>query len=1013
MPLPLQGEITGDTEIQLETPSGNTYKLTGVLALKDDVIDHGASGAPVIDPETGVAFAMIVAKLERNGPPAGFAIPFSRIKQHAPVLSNLFEANRKAVPRFGRFLNHLGAIALCRRQRGAVVQQLIRGEYFLPALYCERAAEARVGAFLESQSLIMPIVDNSGVGKTMLLSQVAQRSENKPVLLLLARYLRQDEGDLPTALNARLQNIAPRLFGNPGDVALLVNALRADRQPLIVLLDGLNEIPAQLSGNLQTWIEGTVAWVEETQTKLIVSSRPEFWQVWQSLFPRRLIFRDEASKQNANAVEIQLGDFSREEAEKARAAYGLRGFLSARDLRHPMIVRIYWEMQREKGQGELPTTRYRVLQHFIGMKCERIAQALAPQVIRPYVEEALYRVARATLAKGRFEIAAEAFFQLFSENPDLANRLIQEGLFTSAGSNIRFAFDEVAEFLHGQLLDLAALTDLLRQEGEQHSRLTSGTVLYAILRLDDQEHFEEVKQALAFMCDLYADQKTSSIALEYVFVQLLQQVREPGRFTEEIATMARLMAPPDSYMSDYLSFRATIAQLALPLTFKFEVLKLFLIQENSYEFEHHHWKDLDRYAFSKGRHTASILVDLMRGAPVPAFRILVNWLSDTTRLREGKSEISDAAMALMFFYRHLAFDALCEMLAHSEGYPAMRLLLYILEHDLNHTLALCSSWVDGQDDRLRAVAAFVASSVPTRSATDEALEDRLYELFSRLQGTVAPEVEVTIKLGIGRLKKYRQTVIHELLALFKAGHSQLSGYTLLEWVETSFNETISAVGELMKSDQKRAQALEALVALCGGQYTPPEKKKIMRLLRLGVSKGLLTHYDFRLAIEKILYGVTSEAEASDIFRLVKQIVDFSPEVRMHLMYFATAHYGREAHENKLKDEILDLLITHETDDNNRRHLIERLAVNYSEERGPLGYLVKIGEGMEPERFHYELIIAAQSYKQFATALVAWLQADTLLSPFGPTQRLLDKVQDGADPYKAAESIFWEMVSPSE
>ena len=232
------------------------------------------------------------------------------------INSRLFDANWNTVPRYGRFLNHLGAAEICRREREVVIDRLVRREIFLADLYCERTAQCKIDNYFKSDSLILPIIGNAGVGKTMLLAHLARRAATQETVLLLGRDLREDETDLSIALTSRLRETAAQLLGNEGDASRVATALRKSGRQLTVLLDGLNEVPKPLLGALPAWIERTVTWLEETGSRLVVSSRPEFWQIWRELFPRRFIFTEDKFAKTRAWEGIQLGDFSEEEAEK-------------------------------------------------------------------------------------------------------------------------------------------------------------------------------------------------------------------------------------------------------------------------------------------------------------------------------------------------------------------------------------------------------------------------------------------------------------------------------------------------------------------------------------------------------------------------------------------------------------------------------------------------------------------------------------------------------------------------
>lgn len=1012
--LPASGQISGSTDIEFSTPNGRNYRLSGVLVLKDDVFDSGLSGAPVLDPDTGVVFALVNAKFKcQQGPLAGFALPLSRVKEHSPKLTSLFDANRDTVPRYGRFLNHLGAAEICRRQREAVIDRLVRRGIFLPDLYCERAKESIISDFFESGSLILPIIGNAGVGKTMLLAELARRAGPREVVLLLGLDLREEDTDLSVALTSQLRKVAAQPLGNQGDASLVVTALRNSGRQLTVLLDGLNEVPTPLSGVLKGWIEHTITWLEETDSRLVVSSGPEFWKIWSELFPRELIFSEEKLAGTRPAVRgIQLGDFSEEEAEKARKRYGLRGSLSARDIQHPMMARIYWEMQTENMQAKVaPTARYRAWERFIKMKCGHVARAFAPSVVRPYVESALKRVGRAALTRGGFEVEEEDFWGLFVGNPHLGNQFMQEGIVTRTSSGVRFVSDEIAGFIQGQSLDLEMIVKRFSGEADQ-PKLTTGAVVFAILRFDEEDHGKWVHAAIRAIVDAHArDDDDARILCENSVVQLLPQIRQPERFATEMQAMAQQMTRHKGYCWwnwDFFDFRHTIGGLEASLKFKLDLLRLFLPKEHYYEFEHHHWGDPESYVSSSNQHTATILGELIKSDPQPAFEIITDWLADRTRFHQGFVTVGHAAKALLFYYRHLAFDRLCELLARSTNSNAKSLLAEIAKEDPRETGDVCLRWAQGSDPLLQDRAAHLCWYIADQTV-DNMLEDKLYGVFSRVIGLVNADVDLVAKKGIGRLKKYRHTVIEELFSRWKQGDPQVDGSDLAGWAETHFDQVVAAVTGLIKAGKNQERCSCALSSLCCLGSTREEKDKLIDLLDSGVSKGLLDSSLFRLAIERMLYQVDSESTRQRMANFARRIISGGPKVRLNLMYFAANEYAKSNHQAKLQDDILELLVKHETDTENQSRLILRLADRCLDRPDPLSYFLRVGELMGVERFYHVLLGAAFWHKHFAATLADWLASDRRLSALGPTQTFLDRVRSGEEPGEAARSIIFGYV----
>jgi len=1006
--LPATGEISGVTEIQFSTLNETRYKLSGVLVLKNDVFDPGLSGAPVLDPETGVVFAMINAKFLQSGPVAGFALPLSRMNTHSPKLVSLFESNRNTVPRYGRFLNHIGASEVCRLQRDRIIDLQIRREFFLSDLYCKRAGERNIEAFFESGALILPIVGNAGVGKTMLMAEMARRSERN-VVLLLGRDLRDGETDLSLAVTSRLQEVAGKLLGREGDASRVAAALRNGGRQLTVLFDGLNEIPARLSGDLQAWIERTITWLEETDTRLVLSCRPEFWAVAMDLFPKPLLFSMDNQEQTRSEAGIRLGDFSEEEANNVIERYGFSESLSARDIRHPLMARIYWEMKQEEVQGRLaPTARYDALQRFIEMKCDRMARALGPGVVRSYVEVSLKQAARASLARGGFEIGQEEFFGIFTDNPQLGNQLLLEGVFTTTSNGVRFVFDEIGEFVQAQTMQMDALISEFSGARQSQLGITAGTAVFLILRFDDYRQDEEVDRAIEAIVTAHVEGGRKGLICENIIAQVLPQLREPGRFTSQIGRLAREMTRQGRFSSeaDRFELRATVTRLGIPLEFKLDLLRLFLPKEDSYDFEHHHWKNLKNDVFRLSWHTATLLGEVIHSSPERSFEVLSDWLTDMTPLSGNNSRISDAAMALMYYFRHLAFETLCEILARSPDPKAEFLLTEIAQTDIHETADLCLRWVEQNDPFLFDRAVRLSAYIAGRSQ-DNALEDKLYSVLIRGVGVADVEIDIIAKRGIGRLMKYRDAVIKELLFRFSRGDPQVDGYSVTEWASTHFSDIVSAVADLITTGKYPERCSEALFSLCHREGSAEEKEKVVDLLYLGISKNLIKYSSFNHAVEYMLHSVDTQSLRLRMADFAGRISIGNPAVRVNLIYFAASAYHGNTHNRGLQDDIFELLTKHETDLDNRLLLVRTFAAQGLDRSDPLDYLLRIAREMSLKDFHDSLIGAAILKPDFAMQLAEWLESDPRLSPYGRTQEFLDGVRGGQTPYEAARAFLAE------
>ncbi|MBZ3904165.1 serine protease [Streptomyces griseiscabiei] len=140
-----------------------------------------------------------------------------------------------------------------------------------------------------------------------------------------------------------------RYEGELGDIRpeRLARLAGAAGRPLLLLLDGPEEMPPTLAHRLAEWTAGTAAWLRENGARLVVACRAEYWERAGAQFPAELLY-GEASGAEGQPLPacVRLGDLTRSEARRARLRYGLpEDALAAADARHPLTLRLLSEIR--------------------------------------------------------------------------------------------------------------------------------------------------------------------------------------------------------------------------------------------------------------------------------------------------------------------------------------------------------------------------------------------------------------------------------------------------------------------------------------------------------------------------------------------------------------------------------------------------------------------------------------------------------------------------------------------
>lgn len=179
--------------------------------------------------------------------------------------------------------------ASCSNASAGTIDRLASLQRYDSQRYVDREADERIFQLWQrsllnasgrstgaDREVMIPLVADSGIGKTSVLARFAERaSPDAPVLLLLARDISfEDNESLLREVMNQLQG-ALDSTARSQEEAHIAHTL-AGKTPLTVVLDGLDETtnPAGVRKAIDKWL-----WSRLGRTSvLIVSSRPEFWR---------------------------------------------------------------------------------------------------------------------------------------------------------------------------------------------------------------------------------------------------------------------------------------------------------------------------------------------------------------------------------------------------------------------------------------------------------------------------------------------------------------------------------------------------------------------------------------------------------------------------------------------------------------------------------------------------------------------------------------------------------------
>ncbi|MEV7339994.1 trypsin-like peptidase domain-containing protein [Streptomyces sp. NPDC093544] len=512
--------LLGDAlELAIGTAGADALRLGG-----------GAAGGPVLDASTGAVVAILGTALHAGHRVAGFAVPLRGPDAEGP-LAELLARNAATVPAYGADLNPAGVLELTATSVGSDGPGTSAGSDSGDAGPVERADVVReFEAFADGPAAVLGLVGPPGSGRTTELAAFAARRTRgvapAPTLWLRGADLLDTDLSVADAAARALERagrivaaswegphsgssreagsdvLPPEAYdGELGDIGpeRLARVARDAGRPLLLLLDGPEEMPPALAHRLPEWTAGTADWLRENGARLVVACRAEYWEQVGAEFPGELLYRAGASAALAapSVYEagrfpacVWLGDLTEGEALRARARAGIpEGVLTAADARHPLTLRLLSEVRAALPHSPAgPLDRDEVFAAYLDLMCLRVAVRLAAanglrgtavRRLAAQVSGQVHEAARRCLGPGQGELDRVSFEAVFPWGPASGRRLgaitgwasavFTEGLLVPAGNGYRFAHEELADWIQGTHLDLDSALHALVHRGRADS----------------------------------------------------------------------------------------------------------------------------------------------------------------------------------------------------------------------------------------------------------------------------------------------------------------------------------------------------------------------------------------------------------------------------------------------------------------------------------------------------------------------------------------------------------------
>ncbi|MFF7476149.1 trypsin-like peptidase domain-containing protein [Streptomyces sp. NPDC008092] len=746
-----------------------------------EVLATNAATVPAygIDLNLAGVLELTATSVGQDGPPGALA---GYVGRPTPRMS----APRTGAPRTGAPQRGAGNCATSHDALAAAPPPFtaLAGEHIAPVQPVERAVIGEeLSAFAEGTATanttgtVLALVGAPGTGRTTELAALATRRTREaapaPTLWLRGADLRDADDSVADAARRSLERavriVAASRSQLPGDLGELTVerltrlAARAGR-PLLLLLDGPEEMPPVLAHRLPVWTEGTADWLRDTGARLLLACREEYWERAGAEFPPDLLHQG-----TGDPACVRLTDLTPDEARRARARYGIPdGALITRDARHPLALRLLSEVRAAlpdaPADGD-PLDRHDVFAAYLDLMCLRIAVRLAAENglrgtavrrLAARVSGQVHEAARRSLGPGQGELDRESFEAVFPWGPvpahlgggsGWASAVLTEGLLVPAGGGYRFAHEELADWIQGMHLDLDealhALVHRPRTSLGAHPlpvpRHRVGPVVQALLLLDREygptqltPRLDELMRAL--------DLDPGSWWAARLLTQTLLRLPDASPYTGVLRLLAdrvvgRQRTAPAGFGPDFGSglgpdFGPEFwTALALPAADRFDLLRRLVLADEPVPEAERDTAGLGRFGARPTRlarptrpsrppvrptteepegaapRYLDAVARLLAADPTSVQPCLTRWFDDERPLPAmPHATVATAAQALLHTHRHRALDELTEVLVDAAHRRGDELLAVLAEDEPSAVCRAVDRWAHDERPARRVAA---------------------------------------------------------------------------------------------------------------------------------------------------------------------------------------------------------------------------------------------------------------------------------------------------------------------
>jgi hypothetical protein len=894
-PLPTIGTIEGTTQVSFGVKT--IYTLNNIIKIGGATIAQGISGGPVLLTNSLKVIGLTNAKFSEPGG-GGFSMPFSEaITKSASFKQFINDLSQTYLKNIQKEKDELSGNAFASQLENALTR-LIKNEQYLPGKIVERKlVSEHIDNFFNGNLKIFALVGNSGVGKTNFLASLGEKLRGKFAIFLSAYQF-----ELPVeGLKGEIQREFGLMLDQENEMRIttaeLMNVFNVPENKSFIIIDALNEAPDPVGSKMKTWIDRTIAWVKNRNIKIILSSRTEFWEKFESDFPKALLYSNEKNIPDPKpridiSGKIILNDFTDDEFRRAISCYNLPPEIYEKyTRRHPLLIRMIWTL-RSQLRDTKKLGNYSLYSFYINEKCKFIAKNTNHSVDSVFSK--LLLVAKKLKEKKELSMGLPEYFSLFHES-EIPDAFISENILTPSQTVIRFGFDQLAEFLISQTVEVEGSSTEWESLIDENNWFDSAIIPWQIAKLEN-------------------DGRNIHVPLEIIAKKNRKRVGHPNLLayfnntllvcssSEDYLTIAENLYRDLSLnkRDDIVEFK--LAELINNINVDFHLLiqlvKICLWHQEYYNWELKHWEELTFDEFISDNFSSVYgIMNLFKQKILSDHEFLFTkfeeWLADPSPLSSGyelssKARIRDIAGALLFHFRFLDFQRACDILvnaAEKQSNIASRVLSLIAKNDRMKLSEVIRKWhADAQHGLMIGRLSFLILDPP-----DHELAVQMYPLLQE-EWENAKDIEVKMADGLALLKigRNQPEIIASILNHIQTVSDSI--YQLDKYYAEFFEPISAALDQIICKTNSGNLKDKFIDFLFSNKVALEHENKLAVLLKKYVDLFLKTpdlHYRLAAAYEMFTNRLTLDGEAyKEMLEYFKQIVRIlEPKHQSPLYYF--------------------------------------------------------------------------------------------------------------------------------